>query len=462
MERDRDPDRAAELRAGAIAKAADAPAKAADGAAPAAAAVRGASKAADATAADPAGARAGDGTTSSARLGYATNVFRGDSLDEVIGAIGGPLRRLRASIDERELAGLELRLGEVAIGEIAAHPESIERLLDALAESRLAVLTMNGFSPRGFHGREVKEEAYYPTWMEQDRITYTHELATVLARLLPPGATGAISTSPGSFKGFGHDDAILASIAEGYAEAVRLLAEIEADTGHHISLSIEPEPGCSIESTEELVSFFEEHLFLHGGRHLHRSLGVTPSEAERLLRGFLGATFDTCHLSVQFEELTASADRLDRAGIRITKVHATSGLRIERPADHPDLPRLLAPFTRSPYLHQVVGVDDARSIVLRATDLDRALADPGPLLRCDELRVHFHLPLFAERLGPLATTVEETLRGVRHILSRGLCDTVVLETYTWHVLEGLPDFRGIDVESGIAREIRWARERLFT
>ena len=395
------------------------------------------------------------------RLGYATNVFRGDSLGEVIGAIDGPLARLRARCPESELSGIELRLGGASIEEISGNPEAKERLTAALRRSGLAVLTMNGFSPRGFHDREVKEAAYRPTWLEAERISYTHALAQVLADLLPPGASGAISTSPGSFKTFGHSESVLASVAEGYAEAAHLLAEIEARTGHCIHLSIEPEPGCSIESTAELVSFFEEHLLTAGARFLTKRHGLPAPQAEALLFRHLAATFDTCHLSVQFEDLVDSANRLSRAGIRIAKVHATSGLRIERPREQSDLFARLRSYARSPYLHQVTGIDARGSIRLRATDLERTLADPDPLLACEEVRVHFHLPLFLGEIGPFATTSEETVAAVRHILGGGLCDIVVLETYTWTVLHEIPGFEGIDVESGIAREIRWARENLL-
>ncbi len=396
-----------------------------------------------------------------ARLGYATNVFRGDSLGEVIGAIDGPIGRLRARFQESELAGIELRLGGASVQEISVSPEAQERLAEALRRSGLAVLTMNGFSPRGFHDRAVKEAAYRPTWLEAERVSYTHALAQVLAELLPPGASGAISTSPGSFKTFGHGESVLASVAEGYAEAAFLLAEIESRTGHRILLSIEPEPGCSIESTAELIAFFEDHLFTAGARFLTKRHGLSTPQGEALLRVHLAATFDTCHLSVQFEDLVESARRLSRAGIRIAKVHATSGLRIERPRGQPDLIARLRTYARSPYLHQVTGIDADGSIRLRGTDLERSLLNPDPLYACEELRIHFHLPLFLGEIGPFATTSSETVAAVRHILGGGLCDIVVLETYTWTVLHEIPDFEGLDVESGIAKEIRWARQNLL-
>ncbi len=395
------------------------------------------------------------------RLGYATNVFRGDSLREVIGAIEGPLSRLRAAFPPSELSGIELRLGGPSVEEIASRPQAKEQLRESLRRAGLTVLTMNGFSPRGFHGREVKENAYHPTWLEPERLTYTRELASILSDLLPPGAAGAISTSPGSFKSFGHSDSVLVSVAEGFAEAAFLLAEIESRSGKRIVLSIEPEPGCTIENTAEFVAFFEDHLLRAGVPFLSTRHGLSAQIAEVLLRRHLAATFDTCHLSVQFEDLVDSAERLTRAGIRIAKVHATSGLRVKRPREQPDLPARLASYARSPYLHQVAGVDATGAICLRASDLERALVEPAPLLACEEVRIHFHLPLFVEKIGPFATTSDETVAAVRHILGRGLCDIVVLETYTWDALREVPGFEGLDVEKGIAQEIRWARERLL-
>ncbi len=401
--------------------------------------------------------------TSAARsmqLGYATNVFRSETLAEVIATLQGPLARIRRFLSG-SFQGFELRLGMAATEEAVRDPGARERLIETLKGNDLPVLTINGFSPQDFHGRRVKEEAYRPTWLEEGRLLYTKRLAELLAELLPEGRSGAISTSPGSFKAFGHDAERLDATAEAFAAMASFLFEIEERTGRRISLCIEPEPGCTIESTDEAIVFFDRHLLGAGARYLRKRGALSGPKAEEVLRRHLAVTFDCCHLSIEFEDLVDSARRLAESGVSIGKVHATSAIRLERPAERPEGLAKLARYARSPYLHQVIGTDGGGRVVFRAQDLEPALAAPEELLACAEIRIHFHLPLFVEKIGPLGTTVPDTVAGVRYIAERALCPVAILETYTWSVLSETGDFAGLDVESGIAREIRWARESLF-
>jgi hypothetical protein len=79
--------------------------------------------------------------------------------------------------------------------------------------------------------------------------------------------------------------------------------------------------------------------------------------------------------------------------------------------------------------------------------------------------VHFHVPLHHEPAPPLASTtgvLREAVAAVR-AAPHGAEAHLDVETYTWSVLppDVLPD--GADeLVSGIAAELRWARENLPT
>ena len=77
-----------------------------------------------------------------------------------------------------------------------------------------------------------------------------------------------------------------------------------------------------------------------------------------------------------------------------------------------------------------------------------------------EWRVHFHVPIFLDRLGPFSSTqsfIREVLAIQReHPVSAHL----EVETYTWGVLP--EPFRSGKVDAAIARELAWVRTELRT
>jgi hypothetical protein len=116
----------------------------------------------------------------------------------------------------------------------------------------------------------------------------------------------------------------------------------------------------------------------------------------------------------------------------------------------------LARFAEGVYLHQVV-IRSGNGL-RRHVDLPQALAEARPGALGDEWRVHFHVPLFLERLGPFQNT-QAFLTGLLPQLARtGLTSHLEVETYTWDVLP--EEHRRDPVDDAIARELRWTLERL--
>jgi hypothetical protein len=112
----------------------------------------------------------------------------------------------------------------------------------------------------------------------------------------------------------------------------------------------------------------------------------------------------------------------------------------------------LRPFAEGVYLHQVVERQGDR--LVRYLDLPAALeavAHDGAGAR--EWRIHFHVPLFREELGPFAST-QDYLRGVLGLLRReAYTPHLEVETYTWDVLPEA--YRREDIAVAVARELRW-------
>jgi hypothetical protein len=71
-----------------------------------------------------------------------------------------------------------------------------------------------------------------------------------------------------------------------------------------------------------------------------------------------------------------------------------------------------------------------------------------------ECRVHFHVPVFAEHLGPCGTT-QFFLEEILPLLDPSI--PLEVETYSWNVLA--PELRGESVAQDIIRELRWVEKR---
>jgi hypothetical protein len=392
-------------------------------------------------------------------LTYCTNIHAGETWAEVRANLERHVVRVKASVAADRPFGVGLRLSAIAAAALA-EPGELERFRVFLRERGLYVFTINGFPYGPFHGTRVKEEVYLPDWLDEARLDYSDCLAVLLAGLLPdePGLEGTVSTVPGAYKARVRDGSDAGRMAELMVRHAAGLHRLHQRTGKMISLALEPEPCCHMETVGETVTFFEDHLFASKAVGAFRRLtGLGKGESEAALRRHLGVCFDACHMAVEFEDATQGLVALRRAGIRVAKVQVSAGLRVRMDPEDPTVVNALRPFAEGVYLHQVVEQRDGR--LIRYLDLPEALeaaAQDGGGLR--EWRIHFHVPLFREELGPFAST-QDYLKGVlHHLRHEPQTPHLEVETYTWDVLPEA--FRREDIAIAVARELRWVLEQL--
>lgn len=396
----------------------------------------------------------------SPHLTYCTNIHAGESWSQVRENFDRYVLPIRDRVAPERPFGLGLRLSAQAARELA-QPERLAEFRDFLAANSLYVFTLNGFPYGPFHGQPVKEEVYLPNWMQTERLSYTDQLATLLEQLLPEGVNGTISTVPGAFAPLVTTPDEVARMAVQMARHVAHLHAIHERSGRHIALALEPEPCCFLETVAETVTFFTEHLFgAQAVRTLVTEVGVAENDAERLLREHLSVCFDACHMAVEFEEPGVALGSFRAAGVAIGKFQISAGLRAEFSGDaerDAALRRNLQEFADPVYLHQVVErrPDGGIRRFLDLPDaLDKAASEPGPR----EWRIHFHVPLFREELGPFQST-QPYLRELIALLHGGSAGQHwEVETYTWDVLP--PEFRGEGVVTAVARELGWVAEEM--
>lgn len=393
-------------------------------------------------------------TANSTHLTYCSNIHAGESWDEVRLNLERYLPQVKAALVPNDPFGIGLRLSAVA-AEALAEESARADFKRFLEDNGLYVFTLNGFPYGEFHGRPVKENVYLPDWRDPARLAYSNNLADILADILPSGQEGSISTVPGAFKPLIKTEADVTSMVENMVRHGAHLVNIATRTGKVISLTLEPEPCCFLETIDETVAFFENHLFSQKAIELMVSLtGLDETAASTALHQHLGLCLDLCHAAVEFEDAKESLEKLRVAGINIGKLQISAGLRFAPVDDHSI--NLLRPFDDAVYLHQTVANNNGT--LTRYVDLKQAFEAQARGVWADEWRVHFHVPIFLDDLGAFSTTqnfIREMLDLHRQSpISRHL----EVETYTWDVL---PDeYRKVDMVSAIVRELTWVRQQL--
>ena len=384
-------------------------------------------------------------TLSTLPLGYCTNVHAGRSLADV--EVG--LDEYTVPVAQR--CGVSLAAGlwlsRPVVSELLADDSTLKRFAEGLRRRDLVCYTLNAFPYSDFHDERVKEKVYLPDWTTGERLDYTVDCARVLAGLLPDEVEGSISTVPLGFKEFEHPADFLDSCCQQLITLAGSLDELREHTGKTVRLAIEPEPFCVLETTPEAITFFD--------RLRNRA---ADAGALNIVETHIGLCYDICHQAVEFEDVAASIASLDTAGIRINKVHITCAIEIDRPSENVEALAALASYVEPRYLHQTIARSSSGEI-LRVVDLTEKLATaPDPAFRDAEMwRVHYHIPVDAENLGPLGTTRNDVRTALRAVAGLDYAPHLEVETYTWEVL---PGGEKPDLVTGLARELTATHELL--
>lgn len=389
-------------------------------------------------------------------LTYCTNIHRGESWQDIQRALARSLPKVKQSASPLQDMGVGLRLSALASAELGSG-EGLKDFAAFLEENGLYVFTINGFPYGPFHGQRVKEEVYQPDWRFAERLTYTNRLADQLAALLPKdnAIEGSISTVPATFRPIGANAQALELICENLLAHIAHLVRLKETTGRTITLALEPEPMCFLETSGELIAFLNQRFFASVGvRRFSALTGLSQSAAERALRQHMGICYDVCHAAVEFEEARSSILSLKKAGIGIFKLQLSAAIKCRNlTAEHATR---LRRFDDGVYLHQVVERNRDHKLT-RFLDLGPALATIEEA-KGSEWRIHCHVPIFMDQLRGL----ESTQDFLKEILALHLIEPISahleVETYTFDVLPD--DLRALDMETAIARELNWVKAQL--
>ena len=375
---------------------------------------------------------------------YCTNVVAGRTIRETCEHVERVFVPVRDRVCPSGMLPLGLWLSARSAEQLTESIGGGAELRDRLAAVGLSIVTLNGFPYQDFHGSEVKLRVYEPHWASTRRALHTQRLADLLPDLLMPGTrTASISTLPLGWRTLFSQEGCGASIGIASAlleQTVRHLARIEDQTGIRITVDLEPEPGCMLDRSADVVSFFEHAL--------------QPRRGEPDPRRYIGVCHDVCHAAVMFEDQRAVLRAYRAAGISVNKIQVSSAVVANGNAESLVA---LAAFSEPRYLHQTC-VRSPGGGVKFFEDLPLALS-AGTSGLAGEWRTHFHVPIFAAQLGCLGTTQGAIIECLSEIDSWPSKErpTLEIETYAWDVLPGVARDPSSLID-GIVQEINWCSE----
>ena len=388
-------------------------------------------------------------------LTYSTLVHPGDDWEQMWESLTTYVPKVKARIAHNQRFGVSLRLSANSAQTLVRSAAERAKLKKFLGDNDMYLYTVNAFPYGAFKGTVVKEQVYEPDWRSEERTRYTMNVADVLADVCPADVAPSIQSAPLGFKPRVTGDDVVASYTDHVLRVAAHLVELEARSGRTVTLALEPEPYCFLETTDETVDYFTRHLYSGAAAEALARLAHIPiSEAHVALRRHVGVVFDICHQAVEFENIAESLQKLVDAGIPIFKLQEAAALHM--PQVTQSIVDTLKRYANTIYLTQTVEKKNGK--LTRFLNLEDAFAawekDPGPR----EWRTHFHVPVFLDDLGPFRTTrfaIEDALRF--HKL-KPLSRQLEIETYTWDVL---PDnLKTGDIVDYVCRELDWVRGQL--
>lgn len=385
------------------------------------------------------------------QIGYCTNIHAGIDLDSVLANLNTYSVPIKNRVSSENELGVGLWLAASVVSQLDSTQQ--DRLNSFLRENELVPFTFNAFPYSNFHQPVVKHDVYVPTWAQPERFHYTLEVARLASRLLPESERITISTLPLSWpcQTQAETDHLLTESADQLRKMATELHRIQEESGQHIQVCLEPEPGCMLQTSKCVTSFFEHHLLP----------GQSSENIERILR-HIGVCHDVCHSAVMFEGQGEALNNYKASGINIGKVQISSAIATKLIANELDSILIeLSEFAEPRYLHQSVIKQDDESYIF-TEDLPIAL---GKLREYEthgsekpiELRSHFHVPVFLESINRLQTTRQAILECL-DVLKNMFANQQELphfevETYAWSVSPS--SIRNQTLEDCVVKELQW-------
>jgi len=384
------------------------------------------------------------------KIAYCSNVHAGADVEQTRENLGKHAVEVKRLFRPHKPMGIGLWLSaNSAIGlktyeQTTASSRSSE-LGQFLAEHELDPFTFNGFPFGNFHQEVVKKDVYLPTWFEADRLQYTKSLVKLIQQFSKADEL-SISTLPIAWGNPTCTPKKLNEAAHNFWEIAKFCHEVENQTGRLVYICIEPEPGCQIQYSRDIVDFFESHLLKQGD--------------EDLIRRHIRVCHDVCHAVVMCESQESVFQAYQKAGIQVGKVQISSAVVVQFDSmsenDRAEAIQQVSAFAEDRYLHQTTITLSDQDVSF-FEDLPLALQSiDSPKNAQGTWRIHFHVPIYLREFGLLQASQQEIVDCVSSCRRYSEVTHFEVETYAWNVLP--PDLQEETLAVGIAKELTWFDE----
>ena len=388
-------------------------------------------------------------------LTYSTLVHPADDWEQIWQSLNTYVPKVKERFAGNQRFGVSLRLSAKSAETLVNSKAERDKLRKFLDDQNMYLYTVNAFVYGHFKGELVKEQVYEPDWRSEERTRYTMNVASVVADIAPADVMPSIQTSPLGFKPRVTGPEVVQRYTDNVLRVTKHLIELEAKTGVTVTLGLEPEPYCFLETTDETVDYFTNHLYSGASAEkLAKISGLPIAEAIAALRKHVGIVYDICHLAVEYEDITQSLQKLVDAGVPIVKLQEAAALHM--PEVTQQVVDTLKRYSKTIYLTQTIEKRDGK--LIKYLNLEDAFAawekDPGPR----EWRTHIHVPVFLDDLGQFRTTRFAIADALKFHKQKPLSRHLEVETYTWDML---PDsLKTGDIVEYVCRELDWVRGQL--
>ncbi len=388
-------------------------------------------------------------------LTYSTLVHQTDNWEQLWKSVNTYLPAVKARVAPSQKFGVCLRTSAPSAELLSTDPAKVAALKTFFADNDLYLYTANAFVYGVFKKQVIKEDVYEPDWATPERRDYTKKVANLLAELAPEGINPSIQSAPLGFKPKVTGDDVVEAYTSNVIDVVAHLVELYKTTGKIVTLGLEPEPRCYLETTDETIEYFKTRLFSpKTTERLADKTGLHPADAAIAMKRHMGVVFDIGHQAVGYEDIPTSLQKLVDNDVQIVKLQEAASMRMaevtQKTVD------ALQPYAKTIYLSQTCQKKDGKTTWF--LNLEDAFEDwyknPGPR----EWRTHFHVPVFLNDLGAFGTTRFALEEALAFHKKTPLSTHLEIETYTWDVL---PDhLKTGDIVEYVTREIDWVKGEL--
>lgn len=372
-------------------------------------------------------------------LMYCSNIFKNNTQKQLFNNLNKLIKKLKSKFNKEKKFSIGLCASNKLSNELI---KNINIFSKYIKKKKINIPSLNGFSYNNFHKKITKDNIYWPDWSSIKRVNYTNNLIKLLDNINNKNKK-SISTMPISYKGWINKKNTV-YIYYKTAKNLTKVTENIIKNKSNIIISIEPEPTCLIEKSQEFINYFNNWI-----KPLYKKYSINN---KKNIKNIIGICYDICHFAVQFEKHEKILNNLEKENIIIGKLQISSALKINddrTKKENKQIIKNLNVFKYSSFLHQINNINKNKTKIYK--DIKYSIKYLKKNIK-SEWRIHFHIPIYINKYKNFRTTNNEIKNVMQNINKKNFTGHIEIETYTYKNLS-----IRYDILNSIINEYKWIR-----